>query len=247
MNRRLGVGKVDKMFNSRQLIGPKIAVMIAGLGLALSVSAAHAVTVTFDRITSNSSADAASQLVLDVTDDAANNRALMAFSVIAGSNPGANIAEIYFSDVGSIFTPPPILVGSTGTVSFEAGGTNNPPNLPGANNANPAFVTTAFLVAEADGNNATGVTVGESITLGLNYASGFSWSDLLTALGNGNFRTGLHVRSLLAGESDSFVSKPPNGGGGGPPPVVPLPAGLPLMLSALGIVAVVRRKSRKTA
>lgn len=38
-----------------------------------------------------------------------------------------------------------------------------------------------------------------------------------------------------------------DGGGTGGPPPVPLPAGLPLMLSALGIVAVVRRKSRKAA
>ena len=201
-------------------------------GLFLTGGMAYAVTVPFERITGNSSADAASQLLLDATDDTANNRALLSFSVVAGPNPGANIAEIYFSDLAGLFAPPPSVVSATGNVSFETG-VAQPGNVPGANNASPPFVTTDGLLAQADGNNATGVSVGESIVLGLTYIGGADFLDLLTALGNGDFRIALHVRSLLGGTSDSFVSTPPG--------VVPLPAGGLLLLTGLGALGWIRR------
>ena len=213
--------------------------MVPGLiaGLFLTADAASALTVSFERITNNSASDAASQLVLDATDDSANNRALFAFSVIAGPNPGANIAEIYFSDISSLFAPPPSVVGTTGNVSFETG-VAQPGNVPGANNASPPFVTTDSLLAQADGNNATGVTVGESIVLGLTYAGGNDFLDVLAALANGDFRVALHVRSLLGDTSDSFVSAPVG--------VVPLPAGGLLLLTGLGILGWLRRGARQS-
>jgi hypothetical protein len=234
------------MFDLLKASGQRIPALVVGLVLAFTATAASAVTITFDRITSNSSADAAAQLVLDVTDDAGNNRALMAFSVVTGPNPDANIHEIYFSDLGSIFVPPPTVVSTTGTVSFVTGSAN-PGDLPSGGNATPPFTVTAGLLADiasGRGGSGNGVTVGESITLGLTYSGGSGFSNLLAALTNGDFRAALHVGSLLAGASDSFVSSPYNGGGGVTPPV-PLPAGLPLLLTAFGLVAVVRRKARK--
>ncbi|WP_375201070.1 VPLPA-CTERM sorting domain-containing protein [Hyphococcus sp.] len=190
----------------------------------VSVSAAGAVTVGFDRITSNSPADAAGQLSADITDNGTG--VLISFAVAAGSNPGANITEIYFSDVSGLFSGMPSIDSQSAGVSFEADGSVTPGELPGANNATPGFVTTAGLVAEASGNNATGLTVGETLVLALTYAGGMDFSDVLAALSGGQLRIGLHVRSLLEGESDAFVSTPPS--------EVPLPAAAWLMIAGLG-------------
>ena len=99
------------------------------------------------------------------------------------------------------------------------------------------FVTTAGLVAEASGNNATGITVGESLTLALTFAAGFDFADFLAALESGDFRIGLHVRSLEGGASDSFVSS-------SVPSAVPIPAAGFLLLGALGGLAALRRRRK---
>lgn len=217
-----------------------MAAAIGAGALLYTAVSAGAVSFGFERITNNSSADAAGQLSVDVTDD--GNGALFDFTVIDGLNPGANVTEVYFDDRTPLFTPPPIVVAQTGA-SFETGGVNNPVELPGANNASPAFVTTAALVAEADGNNATGLTVGETLILKLVYEGGFGFADVLAALGNGDLRVGLHVRSLLDGESDSFVNTPDGGGGFS---VIPLPAAGWLLISGLAGMGVLSRR-RKAA
>lgn len=194
------------------------------LGLAVAFSGyASAVTVGFERITNNSVADASAQLSVDITDG--GDGALLDFTVSAGPNPGANIAEIYFDDGPPVlFDPPPVVVSQIGA-SFEVGN-NSPGELPSANNATPPFNTTSGLEAEADGNNATGVTVGDTLILKLIYAGAADFNSVLAALDSGAFRIGLHVRSLLNGQSDSFVNTPPQ--------VVPVPAAAWLFLTALG-------------
>lgn len=210
------------------------------LGLVvLQTSQVAAVTVGFERITSNSAADAASQLSVDVSDNAGGTGALFSFIVSAGPNPGANIAEIYFDDKTPLFTPPPLIHTQVGAVFENPAGNNSPPTLPSGNNANPAFVSTAMLEAEASGNSATGVSIGDTLILELIYAAGFNFASLLTALDNGDLRIGLHVRSLLAGESDTFVSTPPS--------PVPLPAALPLFGGALGLIGLLGWRRKRAA
>lgn len=199
---------------------------------ALGASAASAVTISFERITSNSTIDGSNQLSLEATDDGA--RALLEFTAVSGLQNGLSITEIYFSDLAGIFTPPPVIVSQSAGLSYEAGGVNTPGNVPGGMTASPAFVTTAGLVAQANGNNATGINVGEVLVLGLNFASGFTFDDLLAALTSGEFRVALHVRSLNQGESDSFVNTPLS--------PIPLPAGLPLLGLGLGALALLRRR-----
>lgn len=196
---------------------------------------AGAVTVTFDRITSNSSADAAGQLSAEITDGGTG--VYVDFKVITGANPGANITEIYFSDLLGLFTPPPSIFSQSAGVSFEVGGSNTPGELPGAGGASPPFVTTAGLVAEADGNNATGLTVGETLILFLTYTGGADFDDVLAALAGDQFRIGMHVRSLLGGQSDSFVSDFEMS-------EVPLPAAAWLMMAGVaGLGFAGRRKA----
>lgn len=212
------------------LVIKKFVAVTAGLFAAafVSVSSAGAVPISFDRITSNSPADAAGQLSAEITDNGTG--VLISFAVADGANPDANITEIYFSDLLTLFAPPPSVFSQSAGVSFETGGSNTPGELPGGS----GFTTTAGLVAEADGNNATGLTVGETLVLSLTYAMGMDFSDVLAALDSGNFRIGLHVRSLLDGESDAFVSEPPA--------EVPLPAAAWLMIAGLGGLRMASRK-----
>jgi hypothetical protein len=201
---------------------------VAGF-LAVMAGAVQAVTISFDRITSNSSADSAGQLHLEVTDD--GTRALFTFSVSGTAPaPDASISEIYFSDLGGLFTPPPRIVQQTG-VAFVAGSAN-PGDLPGGNLASSPFVVTTDLLADATGRNTNSIQFGDLLVLGLNYASGFDFSDLLAGFDSGDFRVGLHVRSLVGGDSDSFVNVSP----------VPLPAAGFLLIGALGGLAALRRR-----
>lgn len=205
--------------------GLKLAAAAMVLAVGTYAAPAAAVTVGFHNITNDVTPDAASQLVVHVTDD--STRALLDFDVLNGTHTGANIAEIYFDDSGGLlFVPPPDVVSQSAGVSFNDDGTVQPPNLPGGSSINPVFTTTSGLASQADGNNATGLTIGEDLVLALNYKSGVDFADVLAALDDGSFRIGLHVRSLEGGGSDSFVNNPTS--------VVPLPASALLLLSGLG-------------
>lgn len=209
--------------------------------ILLSASMAQALSLDFYRITNNSAADASDQLTLTVEDSVDQTMALFTFGVNTGSNPGANIHEIYFDDgMPPLFAPPPSVIASTGQVSFSTGAAN-PGELPGAGNATPAFETSAGLLADTNtkkGGGHNGVTVGESLTLGLTYMSGITFADLQTALTSDTFRVGLHVGSLLGGESDAFVSDFVDNNSAD----VPLPAAGWMLLAGIGGLAVARRR-----
>lgn len=195
---------------------------------------AQAATLPFDRITTNSNVNAAGQLSVTVADF--GTQARFSFSVLSGAQSGATIKEIYFSDVDGLFTGSPEILTQNG-VSYVAGQAD-PGDLPSGNNASPAFTVTGKLLADIDnrkGGNANGIQIGDLLVLGLNFAAGNTFTDLLARINSGAFRVGLHVGSLNGGASDSFVSKPPT-------TVVPLPAGLPLMLAGIGALAVLRRR-----
>jgi hypothetical protein len=67
----------------------------------------------------------------------------------------------------------------------------------------------------------------------LNFNAGFDFTDFLAALESGDFRIGLHVRSLAGGASDAFVNLPSS---------VPVPAAGFLLIGALGGLAALRRR-----
>ena len=69
----------------------------------------------------------------------------------------------------------------------------------------------------------------EWVTLILNYTGGSTIASIFAALNSGDLRVGIHVQSIAGGTSDSYINIPgPN------QTVVPLPAGLLLLISALG-------------
>ncbi len=187
--------------------------MVAG-ALALMASGAQAVTVDFERITNNSSIDASSQLSLEVTDD--GTRALFSFTVLAGAQSGASIAEIYFSDLLALFTTP--LVAQ---------------NIVTQTGVSKSLVrrTAGFGLHNAAGPCRNCWLAALCWILALNYSAGTTFQDLLDAMSGDDFRVGLHVRSLAGGESDSFVSNMS---------AVPVPAAGFLLLAALGGLGVYR-------
>ena len=232
-----------------------------GLGVLASAlitgaAAASPVQIGFERIEPSNGADnAASQLLATATDGycGANQTlacALFTFEVISENpNPDASITQIMFSDLSSpLFVsdenvPSPKIMGSVGNVDFNVPANNENNQPPGANNAVPTFQVTEGLSANSQGSP-KGVGYGESLTLGLVYATGKDFSDLVAALlpaaFDANafkaFRIGLHVQSLTGGASDSFVSTP-----------IPLPMGAWLALSAVGGLVVLRRRREQPA
>ncbi len=212
---------------------------IAGVALSLGLfaGAANAVTLSFSQITSNGSTGGTDQLFVDITDNGAGG-ALFNFDVLAGVNANLNVTEIYLDDRTPLFQAPmqPSDITVQVGTNFTAG-TANPGDLPGGNAV--GFSVTSGLLADAQGASVNGLTIGDDLQFNLTFMAGFSFADLLAAIDSGAFRIGMHVRSHLNDRSESYVNVPPG--------VIPVPAALPLLLSAFGIGAFVTRKRRKAA
>ena len=177
---------------------------VAAALLAVCALPAAAATLGFGCITNNSATDCGigeSQLQVDVTDEAPGQ---VRFTFRQTGPDQAVISEIYFD--GGALASISSIVNGTG-VSFAQGA--NPPDLPGGNNATPPFTVTPGLLAQAANPAPTnGVGAGEQVAIILNLQSGTTFSDVLTDLGNGSLRTGIHVISFASGSSESFVNTP---------------------------------------
>jgi hypothetical protein len=180
---------------------------LIGVFLFSATSIAFAVPFGFDNITGNSVGNAAigeAQLSVDVTNPGAG-QVLFMFS---NTGPAASsIAAVYFDD-----GPPQSLLGIASIqngsgVSFSQGA--SPGNLPGGNNASPAFVTTAGFSADSNPpRQPNGVNPGESLGITFNLQGGQTFDDVLTDLDNGALRIGIHVQGFTDGGSESFVNTP---------------------------------------
>lgn len=247
----------------RPLPAKFLGCVFALLVLAVASQPAKAGMVySFKAITNNTPGNPAagqSQLSVDVTEAVAVagvNRVSFTFN-----NVGAvamSITDVYFDD-GTLLGISSIT--SSAGVAFT-GGSASPGNLPGGSAIN--FNTTAGFLADSDskggGTQANGVNPGESLTVTFKLINSKTYADTIAALElsllpanygkdiTGGLRIGIHVQGIANGGSESFVNGGSGGGGsggggsgGGGANVVPAPAGLVLLASAMPFAFGLRR------
>ena len=221
-----------KAINQRTVAG---ALATVGMMLSSAVFAAASTTYSFVGVTNNNAANVATgaaSLSMEVIDLGGSQ---VAFKFT--NNSISSLADVYFDD-GTLLDIASISDSGTGVAFTQYA---NPGDLPGGNNLNPSFSTSAGFSADSDAPvSSNGVTSGEWLTITFNLLPAQTYTSVISALslpnngGVGDLRVGLHVQSFADGGSESFVnvSNP-----------VPEPETYAMLLAGLGLVGfAVRRK-----
>ena len=147
----------------------------------------------------------APQIVIDATNPGSNRLALE----LTNSGPiPSSVTAVYFDFVGMLFTGFFSSTGSGSGVVFPIDGTVTPPNVPGGNNATPAF-SSDLGIDTAPPTSPNGVGPGEGLTLLLNIGGGSDIGNVVDAFISGDLRIALHVQSIgTSGGSDALISNP---------------------------------------
>lgn len=197
-------------------------VSLAALGLMVCANTAGAVTLAFERVTSNSSLDIAGDLSLEVTDGGMST-VLFTFSK-TGISDGF-ITQVYFEDSLSLLSSIDFsAMLSTGVVAYNSPAI--PGNPPGVN----PFIT-AFSLGPDDPQPTYAISTGEEGAFIGTLANSATFTDLTNAIENGDFRVALHAQGLLNDESDSFA-------------LVPAPEPTAALLGGIGLLILLSRRTR---
>jgi hypothetical protein len=178
--------------------------VLAMTGLLLTAMPAMAIPFSFFCITNNDVADCVTgeaQFLVEV-EDAGPGQVSFTFT---NSGPNASsITDVYY-DNGTLLGIASI-INSPG-VSFSQYA--SPPDLPGGNNISPPFETTLGFLADSDPpTQPNGVNPDESLVIVFDLQSGGTLGDVLSELGTGELRIGIHVQGFLGGGSESYVNHP---------------------------------------
>jgi hypothetical protein len=235
--------------------------IIAGLLLLFSSAAQAAIitnSVTFVNITNLATPNEASLISADIIGDTADlTKALFVIKLADDGTTTNNprITDVFFEDgalsgiigLGDVDDSLSFAAFAEDTaVDFSFPSNQN--NLPGANNASPAFVAGVDFSADPDvpGQNTKAINEGEYLGVLFGLDAGKTYNDLITEILAGGSRIGVHVQAIPGGsKSDSFVSLPPGGGGGGAG-AVPEPISVVTWCGGLLCLALGRRFSRKS-
>ena len=241
----------------------RLATIVAAFSLAAAGTAARAATVSFNFLTTNDKSppydwESSPQYGAQVI---GNSDGTVTFKFTNEGPIQSSITDIYFDDYDSnpvlLFSktnPQSPKVGESAGVNFTVDSESKvaPGSLPGGNLADPDFVVTSGMSADADAPvYANGVNngLGEWVTLTFNLRGTYQFNDVIDYLGlsdgqtTARLRIGIHVQGFVGGGSESFISSPLP-----PPPVietVPLPAaawaGIALF-GAIGARSAVKRR-----
>jgi hypothetical protein len=223
-----------------------MTLLLAVAFFLFAVVSAQALVYTFDNIPSDDSLDPGdavigeAQLWVDVTD--AVSQVLFTFG---NDGPFASsICDVYFDDgsllgIAEIYNDPDDLDDPDDPiVSFSQFA--KPAELPGAQNVSPVFVTTAGFSADSDSPaKPNGVNPGETLGILFDLQSDQTWDNVITQLGSGELRIGIHVQGFDGGGSESFVNNP-----------APVPEPSTILLigtGLLGMIAFGRKRLNKKA
>lgn len=218
----------------------RLAVLLLG-ALAMAYqpfAAAASTTYSFYDIThtnAGAEADGEANLLVEVI-DLGGSQVEFKFT----NNSTSSLTDVYFDD-GSLLGIASIADSGAGVAFSQYA---SPGNLPGGNNASPAFQTTAGFSADSDpAVSPNGVSQGEWVTIKFNLQSGKTYADTIAALalphggGPGDLRIGIHVQSFASGGgSESFINNPAP---------VPEAETWGMMLIGLGLVGWAVRQRRR--
>lgn len=177
----------------------KFMAVVATVSFAAVASAGM---VQFERVTNNAAENVQPQLQVEYTDLGSGQvkfRFTNDLSVAA-----ASITDVYFDAAGVLDSISSI--NSSFGVSFGNGA--SPPNLPGGNGLADPFSANLSADSNPPSVAENGVNMAaEWLEIVVNLSTGVSAGDMVTALGDGSVRIGMHVQSIGAdGESDAFVN-----------------------------------------
>lgn len=176
---------------------------LAAAALLATGSTLHAdVVLSFYHVTNNNSdATAAGEAQLSVT--VGEQDGMASFTFENDGPVASSITDIYFDD-GTLLDLATIINGPG--VLFSVGA--NPGELPGANAANPPFVTTAGFSADSDAPpTPNGVNPGEFVQVLFTLQDAQTIDDVYADLFSGALRVGMHVQGYPGGFSEGFVNE----------------------------------------
>ncbi len=227
------------MTSERQVAG------VAVLAIALLAAPAGAELWRFVNITGNSATNAAigeAQMFVDAVE--LPDRMAM-FTFYNDGTERSSITDVYFDD-GTLITLVGLIDKDQNDLNYKGKlgdpGVDftqfefdlvSPPELPGRNNIDPPFETTAGFAADADSDGVgvfhNGVGPGESLVVLFDLQDPRIPGDVLDDLRTGALRIGIRVQGYDDGGSESFVN-------------VPVPGAVLLGAIGLGAVGLVRRR-----
>jgi hypothetical protein len=210
---------------------------------AAAPASADSITIKFTRVIEplglSEEDQVAGQLFVIVADTDENGDTLASGQVrfSFGNDVGvqSSISEIYFDD-GTLLDIAELINDDDFTAFVP--GEGSPGNLPGGENLDPPFETTAGFLADAQGNPGNGVDkAGELVHIIFDLKDNQDYADVLNAIklggAEGGLRFGLHVRSIGENEdSASYVNIP----------VVPTPSAALGGLALMGLALCARRR-----